>query len=328
MVAFGIVFGIVLGGIVLVILAALVLRYRREMRTARERLNSFNSQVIETDCGPIEYVRMGDGYPVLVVHGALGGFDQGLRLARGFNVSKYQVIAVSRFGHLRSPVPPDATLDTQADAFACLLDALKIQQAAVLAISGGSTSAIRFAARHPERISSLVLLCPDAPPGISLPPRFVFDTLLRSDFLYWTVVSSFPKTVQEQAGFVPKGYVLTSEYEAVIKQVLKGNLPISKRIDGFIFESYTTAAEFQASISTTSPYPLGKIETPVLVIDALDDPITIPENVRRLAEQMPNARLLMVPDGGHFFFGHTEEVKIEIAEFLRSSAQCSLENSL
>ena len=37
-------------------------------------------QVIETDCGPIEYARIGEGYPVLVVQGDMGGFDQGLML--------------------------------------------------------------------------------------------------------------------------------------------------------------------------------------------------------------------------------------------------------
>jgi hypothetical protein len=33
---------------------------------------------------------------------------------------------------------------------------------------------------------------------------------------------------------------------------------------------------------------------------------------------MPNARLYVVPDGGHFLFGHGEAVKAEIACFLRS----------
>ncbi len=152
-----------------------------------------------------------------------------------------------------------------------------------------------------------------------MPPRFVFDTLLRSDFIYWVMVTFFRKSVQNEAGFVPKGYALTPENEAVIKQILKGNLPISRRIDGFIFETYTTASEFNASISATSPYPLSKIETPVLVINALDDPISTLENVRGLAERMPNARLFLLPNGGHFQFGHMEEVRSEITQFLRSS---------
>ena len=76
--------------------------------------------------------------------------------------------------------------------------------------------------------------------------------------------------------------------------------------------------EFRASVTPASPYPLSKIETPVLVIMAEDDPISLPANVRALAEQMPNARLYVVPDGGHFLFGHAEEVKAEIAQFLGS----------
>ena len=208
---------------------------------------------------------------------------------------------------------------SQADAFACLLDALEIRQAAVFAVSAGSTSAIRFAARHPERISALILLCPDAPGKVQaeMPPRFIFDTLLRSDFVYWVLVTYFGKWVQDTIGLVPKGYTLTPENAALIKMVQLGDLPVSRRIDGMIFETYTCADDFSASTSATSPYPLGRIETPVLVINAMDDPISIPENVRDLANQMPNARLLIVPDGGHFLFGHDDEVKAEILEFLR-----------
>jgi pimeloyl-ACP methyl ester carboxylesterase len=311
---------IVLIGIALAGIAVVAVRSRSEMRTARERVDRLGSQVIETDCGPIEYARVGDGYPVLVVHGAMGGFDQGLWLAHSFNLSNYQIISVSRFGYLRSPLPAGANLDLQADAFARLLDALAIRQAAVFAVSAGSTSAIRFAARHPERSSALILLSPDAPGRVqmALPPRFVFDTLLRSDFIYWAMVTFFGKWVQNAIGLVPRGYALTPEVAVAIKKIQLGDLPVSRRMDGMIFESYTTLPEFNASVSATSPYPLNKIETPVLVINAADDPIAIPENVHRLADQMPNARLFVVPEGGHFLFGHTQEVKSEIAQFLHS----------
>jgi pimeloyl-ACP methyl ester carboxylesterase len=299
---------------------AVTSRYMREIKTARKRVDSLGSHVIETACGPIEYARIGEGYPFLVVHGAMGGFDQGLWLANGFGFTKYQVISISRFGYLGSPVPKKANLDLQAEAFACLLDALEISKAAVVAVSAGSTSAIRFAARHPERISTLILISPDAPGKflMALPPRFVFDTLLRSDFLYWALVTFFGRVMQTATGMAPKGYTLTPENAAQIKKIQHGNLPVSRRMDGMVFESYNLDAEYKASISATSPYPLRKIETPVLVVHAADDPIVNFENVRELTEQIPNARLFVVPEGGHFFFGHTEEVKAEIARFLSS----------
>ncbi len=312
---------VILFSILVIGIVAVASRSAREIKTACERVDNLGSQVIETTCGPIEYARVGEGYPVLVVHGAMGGFDQGLWLAHGFEITNYQVISVSRFGYLRSPLPAGANLDLQADAFACLLDALEIRQAAVFAVSGGSTSAICFAARHPERISAFILLSPDAPGSVqmAMPPRFIFDTSLRSDFVYWAMVTFFAKKVQSAIGLVPKGYVPTPEQEAMLKKIQLGDLPASRRVDGMIFESYTSAPEFTASVTATSPYPMGMIKTPVLVINAADDSISIPENVRALAEQLPNARLFVIPDGGHLLLGHTEEVKSEITQFLCSN---------
>jgi 2-hydroxy-6-oxonona-2,4-dienedioate hydrolase len=321
MALFWIGFGIALIGIALGCVAVIVVRYCRDIHTACRRVDSLGSRVIETDSGPIEYASIGNGYPLLSIHGAMGGFDQGLWLAQSFDLFKNQVISISRFGYLGSPVPANANLDLQADAFASLLDALNIQQAAVFAASAGSTSAIRFAARHPLRVSALILLCPDAPGKvpIAVPPRFVFNTLLRSDFIYWVLVTFFWKLMQNALGLVPRGYVLTPEYTAMLKKIQLGDLPVSRRMDGMIFESFTTLAEYNASISATSPYPLNKIATPVLVLHAVDDPIVAHENVCSLADQFPEARKFYVPDGGHFFFGHTEEVKSEIAQFLRST---------
>ena len=72
------------------------------------------------------------------------------------------MIAVSRFGYLRTPLPEDASAAAQADAHACLLDALNIKRAAVLGTSAGGPSSLQFALRHPGRTAALVLLVPAA----------------------------------------------------------------------------------------------------------------------------------------------------------------------
>ncbi|MFZ3166970.1 MAG: hypothetical protein WA130_05090 [Candidatus Methanoperedens sp.] len=61
----GIMFLIVVG----VITTQTYLSYQHDIRAARERVMT-GSQVIETACGTIEYATMGEGPPVLVVHGA------------------------------------------------------------------------------------------------------------------------------------------------------------------------------------------------------------------------------------------------------------------
>jgi pimeloyl-ACP methyl ester carboxylesterase len=311
---------VILFSILVIGIVAVVARYQREISAAREQVNNLGSQVSETDCGPIEYARVGDGSPVLVVHGALGGFDQGLHTAKYLIEKGFQVIAVSRFGYLRSPIPENATLDMQVDLYACLLDELGIQQTAVLGVSAGATSAIRFAARYPERVSELILQSPASPGEVDVsppPPKAVF-TLLRSNFVYWAMVTYFRPVVQRMVG-VPEGFTLTPEFDARLTDLLATTLPSSGRIDGFSNDFYINTSEFYEEISETSPYSVYKIKIPVLVIIALDDPLAIPENVRGLAEKFPNASLFVVPDGGHPLLGHSEEVNAEIIQFLNSN---------
>src|SRR5579859_3755592 len=107
-------------------------RYRRDLRAAKARVFS-GSRMIDTQSGPIEFGDVGKGAPVLVIHGAGGGFDQGLELGRPLIENGFRVIAPSRFGYLGTPLPQDATPAAQADAHARLLDALEVDKVAVVA---------------------------------------------------------------------------------------------------------------------------------------------------------------------------------------------------
>ena len=304
---------VILLSIIVIGIVAVVARYFREINAVRETLTNLGSQVIETDCGPIEYVWIGDGYPVLVVHGNGGGFDQGLTLAQGYLGQGFQVIAPSRFGYLRSPVPPDATPARQADAYACLLDTLGIERTAVLTSSAGVTSSVQFALRYPKRVSAMVLHSPNAPgkEGLTPPPKAVFKLILASDFVWWALNTYFGSRMQSFVG-VPAGFSLTPEYQAEVRAALVGTLPISTRADGMIFDTYVSNPEI-------NKVPLGEVDTPTLVISAVDDPMALHENARTLADQIPNAQLMAVPDGGHLLLGHTEEVRAEVTRFLLSN---------
>ena len=97
-------------------------RFQRDIHSARKRI-SVGSQLVETPCGQIEYGVTGNGSLALVVHGAGGGYDQGLDLAEPLIWSGWRVIAMSRFGYLRTPLPTDASPAGQADAHVYLVSA-------------------------------------------------------------------------------------------------------------------------------------------------------------------------------------------------------------
>src|SRR5678815_2111781 len=84
----------ILTGVLATVAAGLIwilVVYLRDIGEAHQRL-SVGSAVAETSCGPIEYAERGTGPPVLVVHGAGGGFVPGLLLGGRLVDHGYRVI--------------------------------------------------------------------------------------------------------------------------------------------------------------------------------------------------------------------------------------------
>jgi pimeloyl-ACP methyl ester carboxylesterase len=118
---------------------------------AKQQLKA-NSKIKKTSRGPIEYVKKGKGPVVLALHGAYGGYDQGLLLASHLLQDGFSIVAPSRPGYLRTPLSAGKTAKQQASAMIALLDALHIEKVAVLGFSFGSPVAFELATRYPERV--------------------------------------------------------------------------------------------------------------------------------------------------------------------------------
>ena len=293
--------------------------YQRDIREARERVAT-GSQIVQTPCGPIEYAVTGDGPPVLVVHGSGGGYDQGLDFGEPLARNGLRVIAMSRFGYLRTPLPADASAAAQADAHACLLDALQIKRAAVIGASAGAPSSMQFALRHPGRCSALVLMVPAAyvpraggAPSMKTPAwtDFLFATALRSDFLFWVAPRISRSTVIRAILATPVAVVegaSAAEQERVAK-MLKHILPVTLRRLGLLNDAAVT--------SSLPRYELERIVAPTLVMSVADDLFGTFDGARYTAEHVPGARFIGYPSGGHLWVGHQEDVVAVIATFLK-----------
>src|SRR6185295_13660244 len=129
-----------------------------------------------------------------------GGVDQGLAFATRLVPLGYQLIAPSRFGYLRSSFPSDPSSENQADALIDLLDHLGIDRLPVAGGSAGALSAMQLAIRHPERCSALLPIVPAAyaperanPPPLTPMQSYIIETVLRSDFLFWAMLTTMPE---------------------------------------------------------------------------------------------------------------------------------------
>jgi pimeloyl-ACP methyl ester carboxylesterase len=150
-------------------------------------------------------------------------------------------------------------------------------------------------------------------PSLKTPPgtEFLFDTALRSDFLFWAAIRLAPRTAIGSILATPPEVVdkADADEQARVAQLLDHILPVSPRRTGLVNDA--------AVVSTLPRYELERIQAPTLLVSAADDRFGTFEPARYTAEHIPGARFIGYPTGGHMLAGHGKEAMAEIAAFLK-----------
>jgi 2-hydroxy-6-oxonona-2,4-dienedioate hydrolase len=306
--------------ITVVVVAALLVRARFERDLAVATMRAAQgSTVVATPCGPIEYQEAGQGTPLLMIHGSGGGHDQGMAWAKPLTADGIRVIAMSRFGYLRTPRPTDASPEAQADAHVCLLDALGIGKAAIVGVSAGGPSAMQTAIRHPSRVAALVLVVPiaykpdsvtDSAPPVSDDKDAMLLRLLDSDLLLWLSLHTARDQVFRHLLATPPEQVAaaSAEERARVNDMADRILPVSQRAAGLRDDTRLG--------KRLRPYPLERIRAPTLVISARDDGFGTYAAAQYTAGRIADARFIGFEHGGHLLIGHTDTVATEIVDLI------------
>ena len=314
------------GWLALAILIAAVFavysRYKRDVGRAAERAAQ-GSAMVDTRCGPIEVQQAGEGAPLLMVHGSGGGHDQGMDWAAPLAQRGIRVIAMSRFGYLRTPRPVDASPEAQADAHVCLLDALGIAKAAVMGVSAGAASALQMALRHPERVGALVLVVPiawkpgdvaDSAPPVSDSKDEWLLRLLGSDFLYWSAMQLARDQVFRHVLATPPELIhaASAAEQARVNALAERVLPVSKRARGLGDDTRLGKG--------LRPVALETIRVPTLAISARDDGFGTYAGAEYTASRIPGARFIGYDSGGHLLVGRDAAVGDAVVGWLRAAS--------
>ena len=309
---------IVLGGAALTFTGGAYAKFRADLASARRAATPTQSRMADTRHGPVEYASAGQGPAVLMLHGTGGGFDQGLTFTRRLQSLGYRVIAPSRFGYLRTPMPADADHWAEADTIADLLDQLGLERVAVAGGSAGAVPALAFAIRYPHRTAA----CLPIVPAFFLPGRAPVEpwspvqermvrALLKSDFLFWASLKLAPRQIIGSILATDPGLVdaaSTDEKERVAG-IIRGLLPITARADGLLYDNRQTNRPLDLA--------LRNITAPTLAFSCEDDRYRTAENARHIAAEVPGARVVIYPTGGHIWVGRDAELFGEIDTFLR-----------
>lgn len=100
---------------------------------------------------------MGEGQPLIVMHGVFGSSDNWQTVGKEF-ANEYKVYLVDLRNHGKSPHSNTFTYDTMADDIVELMAAEGISSCYLLGHSMGGKVAMNLASRFPDRVSKLIVV--------------------------------------------------------------------------------------------------------------------------------------------------------------------------
>jgi len=263
-----------------------------------EQLADPDSHFVEVNGIQVHYKTAGEGEPVLVL---LHGFAASVfswREVMAPLAEEGTVIAFDRpaFGLTERPMPGEwqgenpYSPEAQADLTVGLLDALGVDKAILVGNSAGGTVSVLTALTHPERVEALVLVDPAIYSGGGSPvlvrPLLRTPQMRHLGPLFARAIREWGLDFGRSAWHDPSK--LTDEiWEGYTKPLQADNW------DRALWELTV------ASRSLNLEERLDELQLPILVITGDDDRIVPTEQSIRLAGELPNAELVVIPNCGH-----------------------------
>jgi 3-oxoadipate enol-lactonase len=223
---------------------------------------------------------LADG-PVVVLSNSLGSTHRMWDAQLVDLEQRFRVVRYDTRGHGASPIPPGPySIDDLADDLIALLDHLDVERAHIVGLSLGGMTAMRVAARNPERVNRLVLLCT----GAQLPPASAWTgraATVRSN----GTVAVAPTVVER--------WFTTEFLDAHPDMRACGEEMITLTPA----EGYAACCEAIAALDLRDD--LALIDAPTLAIAGADDAATPPAKLEEITNGVKDGRLLVVPHAAH-----------------------------
>jgi pimeloyl-ACP methyl ester carboxylesterase len=241
----------------------------------------------------IAYAEMGDGPPLMKAANWLSHLDAELEVPLWsglcYGLAKHHCLY--RYDERGNGLSDWRVADLSFDAFVadleCVVDAIGVERFPLIGISQGGAVSIEFAARHPERVSALILI-----------GAYAAGWRLHPD-------PAFVSRREAEMTLVQHGWGDNSPaYRQIFSHTFLPQASVED-IDAFNeFQRQTTSAENAARFIDTFGdidvrHRLAEVETPALVLHSRDDQRVAAGVGAQLAASLPNARLETLPSANH-----------------------------
>lgn len=242
----------------------------------------------------ISYVELGQGEPVIFVHGGLQDYRMWAEHLPKF-AKRYRAIAYSRRNHAPNDTSPDGMPDSAADVhgedLAALVRALGLSKVRIVAHSSGAHAALFFAASNSDMVVSLALNEPPATGLLTGIPN-------TAEMLKEWAASQAPAREAIKAGNVREGIPL-------FVNAVGGPGAFDRRSGADKRMNLDNVGSFQADATTKRPRPVftcemaKAIKTPTLLTNGEWSPQFFWRIMDQLEICLPNRERTVIEASSH-----------------------------
>lgn len=242
--------------------------------------------MLDINGAQIHYVSVGSGTPMLLLHGYPLSGELFARNRDVLAAAGYRVITIDHRGYGKSTAPKEAPgdLKTYAQDALTVMDQLKVPKAIIGGMSMGGPIAFEMYREAPERFTGMILI----------------DTLAN------------PASIVEQnlwKGMAQKAstYGPQSLAPELLKDMLTGQTRMNKPGDAKMLTAIVSQASVDGDVAGAmvladrpdSVPTLKTIRVPTLILEGLEDTVYPPEFSMKMMQNIPNAKLVIVPGAAH-----------------------------
>ena len=240
---------------------------------------------------PANVVELGDGPPLLFVHGLSGCWQNWLENIPHFARS-HRVVAIDLPGFGASPMPREPiSIPGYARFLEAVCDALSIDAAAVVGNSMGGYVAAELAIASPQRVERLMLV---SAAGISA-ERLHRDTIMTGARVVAAVAT---RTAARHAWLARRPGLRRTALRFVVRHPERLSAPLAHELmEGAGKPGFLPAME--AIVAHRISERLPQIACPTYVVWGEDDRVIPARDAQRFARLIPDVRVEVWPDTGH-----------------------------
>ncbi len=286
---------------------------------------SFRQDFLNLPDGTSLYYQLwGEGEPAIVLCDGLGCDGFAWKYLLTDLSGCHRVLRWHYRGHGRSTVPQDPTrigMVHNCEDLVHLMDAAGLEQAVIFGHSMGVQVALEFHRRHRDRVLALVLICG----SYGNPLDTVHDApMLKNTFPFLRrLVERFPRLSSRLVGLLLKTelamqVVISMELNPKMlhRQDIVPYFDHLARMDPRVFvRTLDSLAEHSAWAH------LSEVDVPTLIISGENDRFTPSWLSHRMAERVPEAQFMIVPQGSHTApLEEPELIWRKVAQFLQEQA--------